>query len=555
MSMGVITERGDNRNRTAVAGRRADGLFLLSLFVMAVAAFLLLGSRSYVLFDDSGSYINLEKYVEGVMPVYPLFLRMNRILFGEERYLSAVAVEQALFAAVCLTVFTNLIRGQFKLRYWQAYGMFLFSLLPFTTDMPEAMTTQEIVTEGIAYAAFYLFMAVLLKAVWTKKFRYISVLFAVTFGLACTRSQLQILFGVCGVIFFYVVLMRETAGRKKIQPRVAFGLAGCACIALLGVWCTSRVSGTYQEMVGRYAYQRQQSMLAEMNVSHSEDAVGEVLVQTEADEEEAAVRSETDVEDSSLQAGVAAEKTLDSGPRQNTHAVSSQYTSLLFSRGMYEADYEDYLLFEEGHLRDLYLYLYEAADRRGCLHIYASPGLWMWRDIVGGIGAVGVECFYAEQEFYRNLPEASQAGGNVPGWNESARTIGLTLLKAHWTGFLYHTLMMLPQAFICTVFFQIAGIYLLCHLVTLFLYVSAVCLMIWAYADRKVDRACGEFMASVLGTNLVMVLVISLVFFGQQRYLVYNFGIFYMVYFLLLGQFWQIYGKNWLTKWVERRKS
>lgn len=79
--------------------------------------------------------------------------------------------------------------------------------------------------------------------------------------------------------------------------------------------------------------------------------------------------------------------------------------------------------------------------------------------------------------------------------------------------------------------------------------------MIWAYADKKVERAYGEAMSAVLGTNLVMVFVISLVFFGQQRYLVYNFGIFYAVYFLLLMQIWKLYGKNWLVKWMNRRKS
>lgn len=72
--------------------------------------------------------------------------------------------------------------------------------------------------------------------------------------------------------------------------------------------------------------------------------------------------------------------------------------------------------------------------------------------------------------------------------------------------------------------------------------------MVWAYADKKVDKAYGEFMAAVLGTNILMVIVISLVFFGQQRYLVYNFGIFYMVYFLFLLQLWKQYGKNWLER-------
>ena len=222
---------------------------------------------------------------------------------------------------------------------------------------------------------------------------------------------------------------------------------------------------------------------------------------------------------------------------------------------MYEADYEDYHLFKDEQMKELFLFFYETADREGCLYTYAHPGLWMWKDIVGGIGSVGSKCFYAQEEYYAARPELLQGQNQRVVKNANWMTIGLTLIRAHWGRLLYHTLMMLPQAFICTVFFQIAEIYLLCHLVTLFLYLSAVGLMIWAYLDKKVDRAYAEFMSAVLGTNLVMIVVISLVFFGQQRYLVYNFGIFYMIYFLLLLQLWKIYGKNWLMKWMHRRKS
>ena len=180
--------------------------FSVSLVVLSMAAFLLIGADGYVLFDDSGSYLNMERYVEGVMPLYPLFLRLNRIVFGEAVYLQAVVVEQAVFACVCVILFTHLVRRRFQLGYLESYGIYLLSLLPFTTDMPDAMTTQEIVTEGIAYAAFYLFMAVLLTAVWNKSLAGVAVLYLVTQFLAATRSQMQILFCVCGVIFFYIVL-------------------------------------------------------------------------------------------------------------------------------------------------------------------------------------------------------------------------------------------------------------------------------------------------------------------------------------------------------------
>lgn len=497
-------------------------LFFLSLVLIALAAFMLLGADGYVLFDDSGSYINMERYMEGVMPVYPLFLRLNRVLFGEVNYLYAVVVEQAVFACVCMVAFTNVLRRQFDLKYWQCYCVFLLLLLPFTTDMPDAMTTQEILTEGIAYAAYYLFMLLFLKAAWTKQLRYVLFLFINTLFLSSLRSQLQILFGTCGIIFLYIALMRQRAEQKRsVMLRMIAGLAGCICISIVGVWCTGRVSAAYQEMIGRYLFKQE---LIEEQTNRPEQAEdGEPTEETEE--------------------------------KYNSKVKVSQYTSLIFARGMYEADYEDYLLFEDEQMQQLFMQLYETAKQNESLYTYAKPGLWMWRDIVNGIGASGSECYQTMAVFYNNIPEIIQNYDRNQVLNNSAKTIGMTLLKAHMGRFLYHTLIMLPQAFICTVFFQIERIYLLCHLVTLFLYITAVALMIWAYADRRVDRAYGEFMAAVLGINLLMIFVLSLVFFGQQRYLVYNFGIFYAAYFLLLLQLWEIYGKNWLKRWMNREKS
>ena len=79
--------------------------------------------------------------------------------------------------------------------------------------------------------------------------------------------------------------------------------------------------------------------------------------------------------------------------------------------------------------------------------------------------------------------------------------------------------------------------------------------MIWGYVDKKVSNKYAEFMALVIGSNIMMVLIISMVFFGQQRYLVYNFGIFYIAYYLLLREFWNIYIRNRLEKRICVRKN
>ncbi len=501
---------------------QTEWLLYVSLAMLSVIVFLFLGDTGYVLFDDSPSYMNFYANMEGVMPIYPFFLHGNKLLFGEERYLYAVVVEQAAIASICVIVFTGVIKKRFCLKYWEAYVCYAFTLIPFTTNMPEAMTTHEILTEGLAYAVFYLFMTALMCAVWDKSIKWFGISCLVALILSLIRSQLQILFGVCGVIWIYIVVLRKlNIGKKKYIRRILCGLAGCIIISLAGVASVGKISSVYQQF--KEEGRREQQELAKRQEAQEQPKEQERLDTADQDE--------------------------DKIEKKKPKLQTSQYVSLIFSRGMYEADAEDYRLFAEGQVRDLYLTIYPQVDQAQCRYAYATPGLWMWKDIVGGIGSVGVKCLYIQNEFYQeNYPDLVYSDRYSTVRNHNQIKIGLTLIRAHFGRFLYHTAMLLPQAFICTVFFQIEQIYLLCHLVTLFLYLSAAVLTVWAYKDKKAGRAYGEFMGTVLGTNLVMVFVISLVFFGQQRYLVYNFGIFYIAGFLLFLQLWKVYGHDLMLK-------
>lgn len=518
-----------NRKWITVNHLQLEGLFYISLAVLGLAAFLFFGGSEYVLFDDSQSYMRIKR-VEGVMPIYPFFLLFNQYLFGLDRYLNAVILEQTLFAAMCLILFTKVIRDEFDLKYWESYLVFFLLLLPFTTEMPQSMATQHILTEGLSYSFFYLFMIILLKAVWTKKFTWFAGSVGMAVILAMLRSQLQILFGVCGVIFFYVVCSRKAHGKEAcLLIRAIVGVIGCLCICFFGISAISRITAKYMDTIRT----NEKFSLSVMKIQAPE--AYEEYVLSQADEksdasEEAVMEEDTAEETQEIPVEELAGKSF----------TTSQYVSLIFSRGMYEADREDIELFEDDVIKGLYEELYEAVDAKGERYIYAKNGLWMWRDIVGGIGQVGKTCLMIPSAYYAaNYPELVLSDHFSETRNKHLVLVGVTLIKAHFGRFLYHTLMLLPQAFICTVFFQIAPIYLLCHLVTLFLYLSALVLMIWGYADKKADNKYAEFMAVVLGSNVVMVVIISLVFFGQQRYLVYNFGIFYIAYYLLLRSLWK----------------
>ena len=322
------------RKPLASGGRKKEWLFYGSLVLVSIFIFLLLGESGYVLFDDSPSYMNFYANMEGVMPIYPFFLHGNKLLFGEERYLYAVIVEQAVIASICVILFTGMIKKRFRLKYWEAYVCYGLTLMPFTTNMPEAMTTHEILTEGLAYAVFYLFMAALMFAVWDKSFKWLGVSCLAALFLSLIRSQLQILFGVCGVICIYIVLLRRSKiGIRQWFLRILCGLAGCMIISLAGVVCVGKISSAYQQFKDEARKEQQ-----------------EITKRQEAQEQPKQQESlETEKEDKI--------------EKKKPELQTSQYVSLIFSRGMYEADAEDYLLFEDEMVSELYLVLYPFVDR------------------------------------------------------------------------------------------------------------------------------------------------------------------------------------------------
>lgn len=523
--------------------KQVDGLFYLSLVMLGLFLFLFVGSREPVLFDDSETYLRI-KSTEGIMPIYPLFLLINQYLLGNDSYLKIVIFEQAVLAVFCIVLFVKVIKDKFLLKYWEAYLIFGFSLMPFTTDLPLAMSTQEILTEGIAYALFYLWVALLLQAVWSKRYSWLAGAFVMTVILSLVRSQLQILFGVCGIIFLYIMCTSGHLCKKGYMVgRIIIGVIACLAISIAGVVLISKITVGYKNTI-----KNNESFFEFIAAVQAPDEYREYL---------------KNKQDATTQAGTIKEDISQNNQQNATYEElvnksfsSSQYVSLIFSRGMYEADLEDEKLFDDEVLRGLFHELYIAVESEQQRYEYAQKGLWMWKDIVGSIGKIGKTCFRIPSEYYAAYyPDVILSDDFSIIRNAHLQEIGITLLKAHFGRFVYHTLMLLPSAFICTVFFQVAPIYGLCHLVTLFLYVSALALMIWAYADKKVQNKYAEFMAVVLGTNIVMVLIISLVFFGQQRYLVYNFGIFYMAYFLLLQQLWKHRIYDWVHRENRRDKS
>ena len=502
-------------------------VYYLSMALVFGIVFLCLGERGYFFQKDSEAYLTFTGRV-GIMPLYPLFLYINRRIFGENFYLYVVVAEQTVLAGICILAFTEFIRRRFRLSYAASYPVYLFSMfMPFTVNFPDSISNHDIMTEALAYPLFYLYMICFLKCIFDKKYRDIVLLVLVSVFLALTRTQLQLIGALNAAAFFYVAWMKGRHFRwaKQLGRGIVYALAA-VLIVIVGevlILGANSVGQSVIAVVSRNDMAAEEAFIDEASVEEAsaEEAVEE---ETTAQMESVAV-TETDEEQAVAESNTAA---------ATVSNVTVQYGHLLVDKALYEIDEDDYLLFEEEEMQKLCRKLYEAADSEKSRYIYARKDLWMWEDIMNGIGNGGR---IAEKGWAAYLEENPDTYLTYDSINQIAVTLAIT----HLGRIIYHIFCMMPQGFLCTVFFQKESIYLLCYLITLFVYLSALALVIWGYRKKDIPRQYPEFLLGCIVVNALFVGIITIMFFAMQRYLVYCFGIFYVAYYLMAVKFIQYY--------------
>lgn len=204
-----------------------------------------------------------------------------------------------------------------------------------------------------------------------------------------------------------------------------------------------------------------------------------------------------------------------------------QFTSALMIRGFYEADYEDKELFETSELQEIFERVYKAIDEKEYRYAYARQDLYMWQNLFRGqIATIA----YAEIGEYL----AEHAELHLDHRQIGQELAGTILLK-HFDRYLYHTLRLMISGFIAAVFWQIEPIYLLCHFIALFLYLYAIGASVFCLRHKEKSPEA-EFMLTVVGFILIMIVSVNVMFAGLQRYVVYAMGIFYCAAYLLFKE-------------------
>lgn len=501
-----------------------DFLLLMSIIIMNLGFFFLIGENGYIEMRDTASYC-LPNLTEGIMPVYPFLINSFRILFSEN-YLTAVSVFQGFLAVFCITVFLMFLKKKFALKYGEVYLLWTATVLPFAIELPRYVLTHVIYTEGITYSLFYVFVLFAWNTILEKKFIWYWASVIIAFLLGLTRPQLMLLFVLTSLLLFYLLF----AKKKKMLFSIVLSILLAVIIMVAGVIGIFKIRTFYVRSVGAAFEEYFPTGLREEIVIVKQDTVETESVQTQETTQEHPETEESQAQTDSF----------------------SQLSSALICRTFYEAEANDYLYYTDKDMQEIFARVYRECDKREILYQHARQGLWMWEDLTQtDIYTV------ANQEignyFRENYPEMNE-GEILQKVTQVKILMALKEVQLHFGRFVYHCIRLMIPGFISCIFFNIEAIYLLCHIIVLFLYASAVAMGIYILRKEELKNDVAKVLLASVISCMIFVGVVNILFFGMQRYFIYNMGVFYCTYYLALREIFKEQVEK-LEVWLKRNRK
>ena len=148
-------------NRIRSNTRIQNTMTYIVLILIGIFVFFIIGEEVPMIARDTGAYTTISQS-DAVMPIYPMFAYACRTLFGEYAYISMVII-QGVLAIFCTLYFTHFVQTECKLNNIMTVVVYILSLIPFLTYLPEANISQIILTEGLALPLSYLMIVFIAK--------------------------------------------------------------------------------------------------------------------------------------------------------------------------------------------------------------------------------------------------------------------------------------------------------------------------------------------------------------------------------------------------------
>lgn len=204
-------------------------IYMGVLLALGIVFFFCLGEQGYIIEKDSGAFIEADKYLPYQYIVYPKFLQLCQNIFGEEYYLEWVSNIQGAIALIVSLITTEYIRKSYRLNRTWGIAVFLCTFGPYAYSLPQYVSSHSIMTEGLAFPLFYLWMLFALEIYLHKRNIYFLPLLLVTVLMVYTRTQL-LLFVVVYVLILiervlHFIFVRLTNQQKLLWKKSAILLA------------------------------------------------------------------------------------------------------------------------------------------------------------------------------------------------------------------------------------------------------------------------------------------------------------------------------------------
>lgn len=440
-----------------------------SLLIIGIVFFFFVGIRGHIIGGDSEVYIAFRHQIP-FLPFYPLFLQVCRKLFGEAYYLDVVAAMQGMVSlAACLSI-VRFFQKKFLLKNLELFLLFLLSLMPFAIEFPRYIISHEIMTEGFGYPMFYFYIMILLTGIYKRKSTWVigSALFVVFMGML--RAQLQFLFAVSAIVYFYVTIMNRAEGKKESQNAFLY-YASSIIVCFLMIF-------------------------------------GGMKLVTIADD-------------------ITEKKFFGIGAQSYTSFT-------MFSKVIFASDEDDIDLFQDEELRELFSRIYYESDRQKCRYVYTPEGIWGWEYIQSGTAQNTRVEMEVTAAWLREVKGMSDEYAIEQESLRLCGEMMKVLFWDNLGGYLSQSFRMMIGAFVATVLFKRQGFYMLCHIGTAIFYLLAFILIGIFYKFDKLDSRKAETMLLIAGTAIMNVVATDLMFVTVQRYLIYTYGLLYIAMYLLL---------------------
>ena len=204
--------------KSALCINKKDIVYYLILFIIGVPLFFFLGENGYILEKDSYVYLEDNQWIKSYgYVVYPFILNTCKAVFAEQ-YLTTVFVIQGILAMFSSLAVTEYVRISYRLTRKIGLFVFVLSFGPYAYTLPQYVASHGIMTEGITFPLFNLWMICALQIYRSERVRWCFLLFVISMVMTLTRPQLLLFFAVNVVIILDRYLRPYIVSRLR-KPR------------------------------------------------------------------------------------------------------------------------------------------------------------------------------------------------------------------------------------------------------------------------------------------------------------------------------------------------